>query len=55
MGTITHFRDLYMQAFENCKPEILVVILKAYSVFCALMLFMALYAFVYRAVNGFEF
>jgi len=55
MGTITHFRALYMQAFENCKPEILVVILKAYSVFCALMLFMALYAFVYRAVNGFEF
>jgi hypothetical protein len=55
MGTITHFRDLYVQAFENCQPGILVTILKVYSVFCALMLFMALYAFVYRAVNGFDF
>lgn len=55
MGTITHFRELYIQAFENCKPEILVVILKVYSVFCALMLCMAVYAFTYRAVNGFEF
>ena len=55
MGTITHFKNIYAQAFENCKPEILVVILKAYSVFCGLMLFMALYAFVYRAFNGFEF
>ncbi|WP_419212361.1 DUF6747 family protein [Maribacter sp. X9] len=55
MGTITHFRDLYVQAFENCKPEILVTILKVYSVFCALMLFMAVYAFMYRALNGFDF
>jgi hypothetical protein len=55
MGTITHFRNLYVQAFENCKPEILVIILKVYSVFCALMIFAALYAFVYRALNGFEF
>ncbi|MGC1516801.1 MAG: DUF6747 family protein [Maribacter sp.] len=55
MGTITHFRNLYIEAFENCKPDILVAILKVYSVFCALMLFMAMYAFVYRAVNGFEF
>ncbi|WP_405383643.1 DUF6747 family protein [Maribacter sp. LLG6340-A2] len=55
MGTITHFKNIYVQAFENCKPGILVSILKVYSVFCALMLFMAMYAFVYRAANGFEF
>ncbi|WP_317039567.1 DUF6747 family protein [Maribacter hydrothermalis] len=55
MGTITNIRNIYEQAFENCKPVILVTILKAYSVFCALMLFSALYAFVYRALNGFDF
>lgn len=55
MGTITHFRNLYVQAFENCEPVILVTFLKVYSVFCALMLFMATYAFMYRVVNGFEF
>ncbi|MFX0557363.1 DUF6747 family protein [Maribacter sp. CXY002] len=55
MGTLTHFKNLYFEAFRNCKPEILVVILKAYSIFCGLMLFMAVYAFIYRAFNGFEF
>jgi len=55
MGTLLHFRDLYIRAFENCKPEILVVILKVYSVFCGLMLLMAFYAFAYRALNGFKF
>ena len=55
MGTITHFRNIYVQAFENCKPEILVTILKVYSIFCALMIFSALYAFAYRAINGFDF
>ncbi|WP_306475418.1 MULTISPECIES: DUF6747 family protein [unclassified Maribacter] len=55
MGTLSHFKSLYLGAFENCKPEFLVVLLKVYSVFCALMLFMAVYAFMHRAFNGFEF
>jgi len=55
MGTLLHFKNLYIQAFENCKPEILVVILKVYSIFCGLMLLMAFYAFAYRAFSGFEF
>lgn len=55
MGTLTHFRDVYNAAFEDCKPEILVVLLKVYSVFCALMLFLAVYALLDRALNGFEF
>ncbi|WP_338089481.1 MULTISPECIES: DUF6747 family protein [Maribacter] len=55
MGTITHFRNLYVQAFENCRPLVLVTFLKVYSVFCALMIFSALYAFVVRAANGFDF
>ncbi|MFS4416310.1 DUF6747 family protein [Maribacter sp. 2307ULW6-5] len=55
MGTLLHFKTLYTEAFKNCKPEILVVILKIYSVFCAGMLLMALYAFFHRAFTGFEF
>ncbi len=55
MGTLSHFRNLYMEAFEDCKPELVVLLLKVYSVFCALMLFMAVYAFMDRALNGFEF
>ncbi|MEP2238023.1 MAG: DUF6747 family protein [Maribacter sp.] len=33
----------------------MVTLLKVYSVFCALMIFSALYAFVVRAANGFDF
>lgn len=55
MGTLTHFKNLYTDAFDNCKPEIAVIFLKVYSVFAALMLFMAVYAFMERALTGFEF
>jgi len=55
MGTLLHFKNLYTAAFENCKPEIVVLILKVYSVFCAFMIFMAIYAVVYRAFTGFDF
>lgn len=55
MGTLLHFKELYTEAFDNCKPEIVVVLLKVYSVFCALMLFMAVYAFMSRVLSGFEF
>ncbi|MGY8916000.1 MAG: DUF6747 family protein [Flavobacteriales bacterium] len=55
MGTLLHFKSIYLEAFENCKPEFVVILLKVYSVFCVLMLFMALYAFTYRAFTGFKF
>lgn len=55
MGTLLHFKNLYVQAFDDCKPEIIVILLKVYSFFCAVMLAMALYAFFYRAFTGFEF
>ncbi|MEN1784581.1 MAG: DUF6747 family protein [Bacteroidota bacterium] len=55
MGTLLNFKNLYLAAFHNCKPAFLVVLLKAYSIFSALMIFMAVYAFVYRAMTGFEF
>ncbi|MFH6604710.1 DUF6747 family protein [Maribacter algicola] len=55
MGTLLHFKNIYTEAFENCKPDIVVMILKAYSVFCVLMLSMAVYAFMYRAFTGFDF
>ncbi|HUH46154.1 MAG TPA: DUF6747 family protein [Arenibacter sp.] len=55
MGTLLHFKDVYLAAFENCKPEIAVILLKIYSVFCLLLLFMAIYAFLFRMFTGFEF
>ncbi|WP_394751128.1 DUF6747 family protein [Spongiimicrobium salis] len=55
MGTLSHFKNLYFDAFENCKPEFVVVLLKIYSVICVTLLTMAIYAFAYRAVTGFEF
>lgn len=55
MGTLLHFKQVYLAAFENCKPEIVVILLKAYSVFCLLMLSMAIYAFLFRMFTGFEF
>lgn len=55
MGTILNFKNVYLDAFDNCKPGFLVVLLKVYSVFSALMIFMAVYAFLYRAFTGFDF
>ncbi|WP_299000231.1 DUF6747 family protein [Flagellimonas sp. S174] len=55
MGTLLHFKSLYREAFDDCKPSYLVLFLKAYSIFCAILLAMALYAFLYRAFTGFEF
>lgn len=55
MGTLLHFSTLYSQAFENCKPAAIVILLKVYSVFCAIMIFMAIYAFSERALTGWEF
>ncbi|WP_370458253.1 DUF6747 family protein [Cellulophaga sp. L1A9] len=55
MGTLTHFRNVYLEAFENCRPMFIVVLLKIYSLFSVLMISMALYAFAYRAINGFRF
>ena len=55
MGTLSHFKAIYNEAFEHCKPEIIVNILKVYSVFCGIMLVMAMYAFVYRILTDFEF
>ena len=55
MGTLSHFSNLYNQAFEDCKPLALVILLKVYSVFCAIMIFMAIYALSDRALNGWDF
>ncbi|WP_430906271.1 DUF6747 family protein [Maribacter sp. 2-571] len=55
MGTLIHFRNLYAQAFQDCRPLLAVVLLKVYSIFAAFMLFMAVYALMDRAMNGFEF
>lgn len=55
MGTLLHFKNVYLEAFENCKPAFVVVLLKIYSLFSMIMISMALYAFFYRAFNGFKF
>ena len=55
MGIITNFKHLYEEAFANCKPKFVVVLLKAYSAFCGMMITMALYAFIYRALTDFRF
>ncbi|WP_317132189.1 DUF6747 family protein [Flagellimonas hymeniacidonis] len=55
MGTLLHFRNLYNEAFDDCKPSFVVIILKGYTIFCGILLTMALYAFLYRAFTGFEF
>ncbi|GGG52911.1 hypothetical protein GCM10011414_23180 [Croceivirga lutea] len=55
MEMIVNFKNLYLEAFRNCRPNYLVMFLKAYSVFSAAMILMAVYVLVYRAVTGFEF
>ncbi len=55
MGTLLHFRNLYSEAFENCRPELIVILLKAYSVFSAILIFLAIYALTTRGLNGWDF
>ncbi len=55
MGTLLHFKNIYTEAFEDCKPSFVVLLLKAYSIFCGLMFSIVVYAFMYRALTGFEF
>jgi len=55
MGTLSHFSNLYTQAFENCKPMAIVFLLKVYSVFSAIMILAAVYALSSRALNGWDF
>lgn len=55
MGTLQHLRYLYLKAFDDCKPDYLVVMLKIYSVFCAFMWSLAVYAFISRMATGYEF
>ncbi|WP_222983528.1 DUF6747 family protein [Flagellimonas meishanensis] len=55
MGTLLHFKNLYTEAFDDCNPSWLGLVLKGYSIFCAVMLLLALYAFFYRAFTGFIF
>lgn len=55
MGTLSHIKNIYQQAFDDCKPEFVVFILKAYSIFAVLMFSLAVYGFFYRAFTGFRF
>ncbi len=55
MGTLVHFKHIYTEAFDDCKPEFVVILLKIYSAFCVVLLGMAFYAFMYRVLTGFEF
>ena len=55
MGTLLHFKNLYTEAFRDCRPVLAVFLLKAYSVFAAVMLFVAIYAFARRILSDFIF
>ncbi len=55
MGTLSHFKNIYTEAFEDCRPNFVVLFLKAYFIFCVLMLTMTFYAFIYRIATGFDF
>ncbi|MDC6365989.1 MULTISPECIES: DUF6747 family protein [Flavobacteriaceae] len=55
MGTLVHFKHLYNEAFDDCRPSYVVVFLKGYAIFCAVLLLMAVYAFLFRAFTGFDF
>ncbi len=55
MGTLLNFKNIYLEAFDSNQPKYLVTLLKAYSIFCAGMLAIAIYAFIYRAFTGFHF
>ncbi|WP_369798309.1 DUF6747 family protein [Cellulophaga sp. Hel_I_12] len=55
MATLLHFKHVYLEAFEDCKPAFVVVLLKIYSLFSVIMISMAFYAFFYRVFSGFKF
>ncbi|MEE9362884.1 MAG: DUF6747 family protein [Cellulophaga sp.] len=55
MARFLHLKNIYLEAFEDCKPKYLANFLKVYMIFCVLMLTLALYAFTYRAVTGYHF
>jgi len=55
MGTLLLFKNLYHQAFDDCKPGFLVIVLKVYTFFCLTMLGLLLYAFAYRVLTGYQF
>lgn len=55
MGTLLQFKILYNEAFDGCRPGYLVILLKGYAVFCAMLMAMALYASLYRVSTGFDF
>ncbi|KPM30293.1 Hypothetical protein I595_3589 [Croceitalea dokdonensis DOKDO 023] len=55
MGTFLHVKNLYINAFDERWPKFVVALLKGYTLFCAFMFAIALYAFVYRMFTGFHF
>jgi len=56
MGTITHFRNITAGRSKSANLKILVIILRVYSIFCALMNIFGTICFCLIGVfNGFEF
>ncbi|WKB82135.1 DUF6747 family protein [Cellulophaga omnivescoria] len=55
MGRLLEYKRLYLSAFDNCRPILAVVLLKAYSFFCFALISITVYAFLYRAFTGFRF
>jgi len=55
MGKLLQIKNIYTRAFAGTKPGLVVYILKAYAIFAAFLIFMALYAFVEGVLTGFHF
>ncbi|MGB5170541.1 DUF6747 family protein [Eudoraea sp.] len=55
MEKVLHFREIYLEAFRNWKNLFLKEYFKVFSWFCFALLFVTLYAFIYRVLTGFAF
>jgi len=55
MKTVLLVREIYLEGFRNLGNFIVRKYFKAFAWFSFIMLFVALYAFVFRVLTGFPF
>ena len=55
MNTFLNFKNAYLQAFKESESPFFTMILRIYSIFNAILILIAVYAFLYRVFTGFEF
>jgi len=55
MKTVLLLKDLYFDAFRNLGNFLIKSYFKAFAWFSFILLFVVLYAFIYRVASGFAF